>query len=143
MTQNEMKIAPAQGPPNLMSNKDIKRTLLKGEVGSRLSLYLFDLDVSWTKKELMLFFTFNNHKPSSFEFAGPKGFPNAYIRYDSFALVIAALKYYHGMRYKGKLLNVRATELSVPLTDQIQLHKFFAFFWFLILFENPYIYILI
>lgn len=96
--------------------------MLKEDVGSIPSLHVQDLDISWTKQELISFFTFNSHKPTSLEFAGPKQFPNAYMRYDAFAIVIAALKYYHGMRYKGKLLDVRASSFPVPLKEQIQLY---------------------
>ena len=119
----------------------IKRTEFTGANGSILSLYVEDLDPSWSKDELILFFTFNNHKPISFEFGGIKEFPSCYIVYDSFALVIAALKYYHGMRYKGQLLTVRANNFPVALVkDQIQLYMLYMCF-FLFVFSFVFLFL--
>ena len=112
----------------------IKHTVIKGEDEEVISLYVDDLDLLWTKDELTSFFTFNNHEPVSLEFAGTKSFRNAYIVYSSSALVIAALKYYHGMRYKGQLFSVYARDLAgiLPKNKMPFRFYFFIFLFFLL-----------
>lgn len=114
--------------------KSGQENAVEGDVKFTPSLFVQDLEISWTQEELMIFFTFNDHKPISFEFGVPKQFPNVYIRYNSCALVIAAMKYYHGVKYKGKLLDVRS---ALQLKDQTQLtlqSNFCVVYFFLILF---------